>query len=65
MLNVCVCAYVCVCVFITTYPETFDLVLQETVYNYLLNKIDHFTCVKTSVHFPKKVNELTSGLRVL
>ena len=32
-------------VFVIMYLETCELVLQETVHNYLLNKIDHFTCM--------------------
>ena len=36
-------------VFVIMYLETCELVLQETVHNYLLNKIDHFTCIKNPV----------------
>ena len=46
MLNVCVYMY---SIFMTMYPETYELVLQETVHNCLLNKIDHFTHIKNYV----------------
>lgn len=46
MLNVCVYMY---SIFMTMYPETYELVLQETEHNCLLNKIDHFTHIKNSV----------------
>lgn len=46
------CVYVLYSILITIYLESFSLVLQETVHNYLL-KIGHFTCIKNSVDFPK------------
>lgn len=46
MLNVRVYVY---SIFMTMYPETYELVLQETEHNCLLNKIDHFTHIKNSV----------------
>lgn len=67
MLSVCVCTYMYI-IFVTIYSETFGLVLQETVYNYLLNKIDYFTCEKYHLTFLRTqssiIQYMVSGKRL-